>query len=224
MVPVVGLLSTSLKNLPDCPQPSRVAARFEVEVFDWDQVGRSDTLGTATIDLAALESFEASEQTLALYNKKAQKGHISIRLVFQPEIIAKSRKNTSTFSTAGRALTTVGVLPVSGAKGVVHGVTGIFGSKGKKDGVPNVPSLPSINGLPSGQASHPVGDLQAAHATFPSEESESALHNIEPGSLKVTVLQGKDLAGGEGKPYATLRLGDKEIKTKHVGKTSTPEW
>ncbi|TEB05179.1 hypothetical protein FA13DRAFT_1580256, partial [Coprinellus micaceus] len=44
------------------------------------------------------------------------------------------------------------------------------------------------------------------------------------GTLTVTVVGAKDLASPDWKPYATLRVGDKEQKTKHTGKTSTPEW
>ena len=53
--------------------------------------------------------------------------------MFQPEIIVKSRKNTSTFSTAGRAMTQFGGLPVQAGKGVFHGVTGVFKGKGSKE-------------------------------------------------------------------------------------------
>ncbi|KAH8835823.1 C2 domain-containing protein [Flagelloscypha sp. PMI_526] len=202
--------------------PSRVGSNFEVEVYDWDQVGSSDLLGAAKIDLASLESFEASEQTLKLVHPKhGQKGTISIRMMFQPEIIVRSRKNTSTFSTAGRALTTVGGLPVTGAKGIAHGIHGIFSSS-SKDSVPDVPHVPSS--LPSGQASHPIGDKHGLHATIPSTDSDGTGPNIGPGTLKVTVIQGKDLLGGDAKPYATLRIGDKEVKTKHIGKTNAPEW
>ncbi|EEB87248.1 hypothetical protein MPER_15483, partial [Moniliophthora perniciosa FA553] len=44
------------------------------------------------------------------------------------------------------------------------------------------------------------------------------------GTLRVTVIDGKDLSQGDVKPYAVLRVGDKESKTKHAGKTSHPEW
>jgi len=38
-------------------------------------------------------------------------------------------------------------------------------------------------------------------------------------------LDAKDLIGGSDvKPYAIVRIGDKEYKTKHAGKTVAPEW
>jgi len=52
-------------------------------------------------------------------------------------------------------------------------------------------------------------------------------HNtlLEHGTLKVLVLDAKDLIGGSDvKPYAIVRIGDKEYKTKHAGKTVAPEW
>jgi hypothetical protein len=42
-------------------------------------------------------------------------------LVFQPAIIIKARQNTSTFSTAGRAMTTVGHIPLGVGKSVGKG-------------------------------------------------------------------------------------------------------
>lgn len=145
--------------------------------------------------------------------------------MFQPEIIAKSRKNTSTFSTAGRAMTQFGGLPVSAGKGVIHGVTGVFRKGNNHEEYPPVPEIPS------GQASQPVGQsdtLEAKGAAFPSLRTRPSMEGMtagqEPGTLRVTVLDAKDLSSQDSKPYATIRVGDKEFKTKHVGRTATPEW
>ncbi|KAJ7169501.1 C2 domain-containing protein [Mycena filopes] len=162
--------------------PSRVAADFSIELFDWNQLGTAETLGTAQIPLADFEPFEAVERTVDLVSSKGHGGHVRVRLMFLPEIIAKSRKNTST---AG--------------KGVLHGVTGVF-KKGPKEDDNHPPPVPDI---PSGQATLPTS---------------------EPGTLRVTVLDAKDFASGDCKPYATIRLGDKEYKTKPTAKTATPEW
>ena len=37
-------------------------------------------------------------------------------------------------------------------------------------------------------------------------------------------MDAKGLTPHDIKPYATVRVGDKEFKTKHAGKTDTPEW
>jgi Ca2+-dependent lipid-binding protein len=49
---------------------------------------------------------------------------------------------------------------------------------------------------------------------------------IGVGSLRITVISGKDISnGGEVvKPYVALKFGDKERETKHTAKTTTPEW
>ncbi|KAJ7456618.1 C2 domain-containing protein [Mycena latifolia] len=197
--------------------PSRVAADFSVEIFDWNQIGTAETLGVAQINLADFEPFESVERTLDLVSSKGQHGHIRVRLMFQPEIIAKSRKSTSTFSTAGRAMTQFGGLPVSAGKGVLHGVTGVFKKKEEEYQPPAVPDVPA------GQASHPIGQPDTLHADGSSLSHEAPASN-EPGTLRVTVLDAKDLSSSDSKPYATIRIGDKEFKTKPTHKTATPEW
>jgi len=204
-----------------------------LEIFDWNQIELAKSLGTTKIELADLEPFQAAERDLNLVSSKhGEKGQVRVRLVFQPEIIAKSRKNTSTFSTAGRAMTQFGGLPVSAGKGVLHGVTGVF-KKGHKedDSLPSVPDIPSRQ-TASGQASKPVeqSDTMGGNgAVFPSVNSKGSVDaaapiSRDPGALRVTVLGAKDLSSNDSKPYATIRVGDKEFKTKHAGKTTAPEW
>ena len=57
--------------------------------------------------------------------------------------------------------------------------------------------------------------------SFPSQDNTTS---SEPGTLRVTVIDAKDLASSDVKPYVVVRVGDKEQKTKHASKTSTPEW
>jgi hypothetical protein len=208
--------------------PSRAAANFTVELFDWNQIEQAKSLGEARIDLANIEPFEMSEQNLPLSTEKyGQKGFVRVRLVFQPAIIAKSRKNTSTLTTTGRALTQIGGLPARGATNVLS----VF-KRGKNKGNA-LDALPEPSEAPaaalSGQASKPVGasgneGLNPGIAAFPVGDGVATGASSEPGTLTVTVVGAKDLASPDWKPYATLRVGDKEQKTKHTGKTSTPEW
>lgn len=66
--------------------PSRVAAKFEFEVQDWNTVGTSTPLGGGRIDLASLEPFELQELSVPIvHSEKGQKGHLDLRLLFQPE-------------------------------------------------------------------------------------------------------------------------------------------
>lgn len=203
--------------------PSRVAADFQLEVYDWNQIEQAKLLGAGTVDLASIEAFEATEIKVPLSTPKhGEKGYVNVRLVFRPEIIAKQRQKTSTFSTAGRAMTQIGGLPVSAGKGVFHGVTGVF----KKDKDHKSDDLDdAIPDVPTGQASHLVGvpgeALTTGLSAFPNSDSGGS---NEPGTLRVTVIDAKDLASSDVKPYVVVRVGDKEHKTKHTGKTSTPEW
>ncbi|KAG5654026.1 hypothetical protein H0H81_008041 [Sphagnurus paluster] len=210
--------------------PSRFGSEFELELFDWNQIEVAKSLGKAIIDITNIEPFEAVERSVNLVLPKyGEKGVIRLRMVFQPEIIAKSRKNTSTFSSAGRAMTQLGGIPVSAGKGVFHGVTGVF----KRDhSQPSEPAkeLPPPPLPAAGQASQPVGlsdnlDAKSVATSFPASSiADGSAHPQEPGTLRVGVLSAKDLSSPDSKAYVTIRVGDKEVKTKHVGKTATPEW
>lgn len=203
-------------------QPSRVGADFSVEIFDWNQIEQAKSLGIAKIELADIEPFQAAERTLSLVSTKhGEKGQLRVRLMFQPEIIAKSRKNTSTFTSAGRAMTQIGALPVSAGRGVFQNVAGVF-KRGDRDHDHH-----PVDMATSGQASQPVGvsDTLEAKSTFPIDAAENThASTAEPGTLRVTVLDAKDLSTSESKSYVTIRVGDKEFKTKHTAKTATPEW
>ncbi|KAF8342603.1 tricalbin [Cantharellus anzutake] len=223
------------------PVPSRVAAQFKVEVKDWDQLGNDDPLGFATINLADLEPFESTERTLSLQTPKGTKGTITIKMVFNPEIVARTRKNTSTFIAAGRAMTQVGGLPFSAIKGTAHGV-GAVGSKTfgllrknktieESDELP-VPASAVVPEIPSTPFSQPaVTDALAASGatSYPIvDASGKGTPPTEFGTLRVTVVSAKGLVGaaaGDGvKPYVSIKVGKKEHQTKHVHKALTPEW
>ncbi|KAH9836496.1 C2 domain-containing protein [Rhodofomes roseus] len=220
--------------------PSRVSADFFLEVYDWDQLGKADILGSGKIDLTDIEPFESIERVIQLsLPKHGQKGSVRIRLLFQPEIIVKTRKNTSTFSAAGRAMTQIGHMPtgvVLGAgKGVAHvgsDIKGIFKSKdhAKAQSYEVDSDRGSVVDLPAGQASQPInGQGSITAAAFPASPSlngDSSLngHASDRGTLRVVVMDAKDMSMSDVKPYVVLRVGDKEHKTKHSHKTATPEW
>lgn len=219
-------------------QPSRVRADFSLEVFDWNQIEQAKSLGIGNIDLADLEPITAIERTIKLsHQKHGESGEIRVRLLFTPEIIAKTRKSTSTFSTAGRAMTQISSIPFGAGKGVVHGVGKVGHTVGgvfrrdhaKTDSESEQAAYTSE--LPAGQVSAPVGATNGANGTvFPTNSTtmdENGVAPSEPGSLKVTVLSAKDLLmpdGDQPKPYVVLRVGDKEHKTKHAGKGAAADW
>lgn len=204
-------------------------------MFDWNQLDQAKSLGTAKIDLEDVEPLTAIDRILALSSeKRGSKGQIKISMVFQPGIIMKSRKTTSTFSAAGRTMTAIGSAPISAGKGVLQGVAGVF-KRGKDSddehnifgfgfgGSPSESKTVAPN-VPGTQVSQPVGEGE--HLVVPAA-SDTNGHSApqEPGVLRVTIVEAKDLTGGpDVKPYAVVRLGEKEFKTKHAGKTVAPEW
>ena len=163
-------------------------------------------------------------------------------------MITKSRKPTSTFSTAGRAMTQIGAAPVGVSKGVVSGVgvgVGVVGGavgKGvmsifKKDGSKAIVEEQVAQGVLS--ASPDTGsDPQLAQngaasgsgvtaLPMPSPPIPGANSVTTPGTLRVEVVGGQDLAAPDGdqvKPYVIASIGETEHKTKHVSKTNTPVW
>ncbi|KIJ45255.1 hypothetical protein M422DRAFT_207610 [Sphaerobolus stellatus SS14] len=233
--------------------PSRVGSRFEVELFDWNQIEQSKSLGVGVIDLEDLEPFVGDERSIPLASPRTgAKGEVKVRLLFQPAIIAKTRKNTSTFSTAGRAMTTVGALPLGAGKGLVHGVgngvgfagkavKGVFRMGGREEGVKPVLEVPEASAsrtsleLPNTSASRPA-DYTETGAAFPTTGPPPTAAAVEQtngqvneyGQVKITVLAAKDLAaatpGDMVRPYVVIKVGDREFKTKYTGKTLTPEW
>ena len=193
-------------------------------MFDWNQIEQAKSLGEAVVDLASLEPFTAVERTVALSSSKhGDHGEVRVRLLFTPEIIVKSRKNTSTFSSAGRAMTQIGHLPVGAGKGVISGVTGVFRRRGSVSSTSSDEHQQQQRAPdpPAGVASKPVD-----FAAFPSQANGNGNgngHAAEPGTLRVVVQDAKDLGATDVKPYALVRVGDKEHKTRHV-KAAAPDW
>ncbi|CAE6512911.1 unnamed protein product [Rhizoctonia solani] len=203
--------------------PSRVGADFSLEVFDWNQVESAKSLGSGEIELADLEPFENTTRHIQLNSAKhGEKGAIQIRMLFRPEIVAKARTKTSTFSTAGRAMTQVGGVPLGAGRAVGRKIGGLFGrDKDSSEDLPEVPALPPAPDVPPANGNGSVGSASGM-AVKP-----LASPTPGPGTLKVTLHRAKDLTGIEegdiAKPFVILRIGDKDHKSKHV-KSNTPEW
>jgi hypothetical protein len=229
--------------------PSRIASRFEVELFDWNQVSlrllpvrvyndadshlqleSAKSLGTAVIDLNSIDVIVPQMLVIPLHSEKhGTKGSIRINVQFTPGIIVRDRKNTSTFTGgAGRAMTTVGSAPIALGKGVGKGV--FAGGKGVVHGVGHAGrSLGLVKKkdhagneiLVEEEVPNGNGTHHEVGATNATGEvAEGAVS--EHGMLSVTCVTSKDLVGAhEGKAYVQLKLGDKTQKTGHHKKT---EW
>lgn len=193
-----------------------------------------------------LEPFVSVEKTVNLQHAKlGNKASIRLRFLFTPEVVTKSRKPTSTFSTAGRAMTQIGAAPVGVGKGVVSGVgagvgvvgkgvMSIFKKEGSKAVIeehvvqevlstsPDPASNPQLaqNGAASGSA------VALAQPSSPPPIPGVGSVTL-PGILRVEVIGGNDLMAADGdqvRPYVIASIGETDYKTKHVSKTNNPVW
>lgn len=217
-------------------QPSRVGADFQLEVFDWNQIEKAKSLGRAKLELADLEPFVGIDRTISLsHQKHGEQGEIRVKLLFTPEIIGRHRTKTSTFSSAGRAMTQIGGLPIHGVREVGHGVGKVGGAVGgifRRDHAKNGSGENDESMTSEDPPSTQVSMVQGANGmVFPAKDSpvDSVQSHVPStsGILRVTVMGAKDLPMHDGdtpKPYVVVRSGDKEFKTKHSSKTVAPEW
>ncbi|KAF8624817.1 hypothetical protein AX15_005704 [Amanita polypyramis BW_CC] len=207
---------------------SRVAAEFSLELFDWNQLEQAKSLGTGKINITTIESFQACNQFVSLSTSKhGEQGRVQLSLLFQPLIIVKTRKNTSTFTSAGRTMTQLGGLPIAASKGVFQGVAGVFKHKDRDSESLQDGRVPTSVPFPSAPPPHetPTSDvLEPGQAAFPTKTSIDNTRPAcnEPGMLRVVVTSAT--LSDDSKAYVVLRVGDKEVKTKHSAKTTHPEW
>ena len=100
--------------------PSRTAADFTCDVYDWDFGDKADFLGAAKLNLEVLEPFQPQELHYALNGKS---GVLRLKMLFKPDYVTRHRQGTSTFSgTFAPAGKVVGA-PVKGV-GKVGGAVG----------------------------------------------------------------------------------------------------
>ncbi|KAK4552899.1 Tricalbin-2 [Recurvomyces mirabilis] len=96
---------------------SRTAAKFIVNVLDWDLADKPDFLGKSAIDLTGLEPFQPQEIVLPLEGKS---GSLRLKMLFKPDYVLRSRQGSSTFSGTFAAPGKVIGAPVKGVgKGAV---------------------------------------------------------------------------------------------------------
>ena len=148
--------------------PSRTAAKFRCNIYDYDFADKPDYLGGTDVRLDELEPFKGYEQTYKLDGKS---GHVRIRLLFRPDYVTRTRQGTSnfagTFGAPTRIVTGVAGAPIKGgvavAGAVGHGVgksasfvrRGIFGKKEREaaNGTVETLEVPSQTGSDNGGTS-----------------------------------------------------------------------
>ncbi|KAL2213575.1 tricalbin [Sarocladium strictum] len=233
--------------------PSRTAAKFRVDVYDWDFADKPDFLGAAEINLESLDPFKKTESRFILDGKS---GSIRIGLLFRPDYVTRARQGTSTFSgtfaTPGRIVTGVAGAPIKGGvavAGVVgHGVgkgasflrRGIFGKKSDNGDIieEDGDDSPAVNGASRQSTNVPqivesVEDrpqTSNGHARTKSFGASST-HSGMPGSANngtasFTVVGASDFPSGTDLYISITQISPREKaigKTKHH-KSSTGQW
>jgi Ca2+-dependent lipid-binding protein len=76
---------------------------IKASVYDWDQVGTDELIGMGTIRFSGdvLESFAAKDLEIPLEGG----GKLKVRLLWQPQLLARKRTGTSLFSATTRIFT-----------------------------------------------------------------------------------------------------------------------
>ncbi|EMC99805.1 hypothetical protein BAUCODRAFT_351320 [Baudoinia panamericana UAMH 10762] len=138
----------------EVPVRSRTAAKFEVNVYDWDLGKTADFLGKAAINLDLLQPLEAQEVTLGLDGKS---GSIRLKMLFKPDFVVRSRQGSSTFSGTFAAPGKIVGAPVKGVGkgavfvgGTVAKGAGFLGRGFKRRTNSGMPASPSEEGANGG--------------------------------------------------------------------------
>ncbi|KAI5842793.1 C2 domain-containing protein [Tricharina praecox] len=109
---------------------SRAAAKFEVEIFDWDIGTKADFLAKTSIDLTAIEPFKPQTVVYKLKGKKGEEGkfgELRLRMVFKPDYVTRTRQGSSTFhgtfAAPGKLVTGVAGAPLKVGGAAVGGIS-----------------------------------------------------------------------------------------------------
>ncbi len=144
---------------------SRTAAKFKVNVYDYDLADKPDFLGAADINLEILEPFQKQEVNLGLDGKS---GVIRLRLLFKPEYVTRSRQGSSTFAGTLAVPGKVIGAPVKGVGmvggGVVKGATFLRNGFSRRKSRYDSDALGEPDGMPNGDSigSPPRGPIITA--------------------------------------------------------------
>jgi len=194
-------------------------------VFDWNQFSEKISLGTAEIPLGDdnVLCFKAVEKSYPLTGPNG-KGSITVRLLFQPELLQRKRTTTAIESVAKKvAGVPMGVVG-GGAKALEVGVGGGVKALGMgMDGIGSgLKATGSLLGLGSNKNSE--------KSSLPPPPNSSDAGGVQlRGELKVTLIEAKGLKavdrGATSDPYVKVRQGKNDIfKTATIKKNLNPQW
>ncbi|KAL4399972.1 Tricalbin-2 [Malassezia pachydermatis] len=137
-----NLNPTYNEQLPDVFIQSRLTHEYVFNVRDWDQVGASDPLGKAVVNLAELEPFETYERTYPLTGEGANDdSSITVRLMFQPQYLNNRTHKLNRHLVGDVASNVIGGIGglgrgvATGGKTFGRGIMGVvgLGKKGKDE-------------------------------------------------------------------------------------------
>ncbi|KAI9008912.1 C2 domain-containing protein [Phycomyces nitens] len=227
------------------PVLQRIGATLVAEVFDWDQIGKDELIGRAEISFAGdtVESFAARDVEVSV-GKDAK---LRVRLLWQPQLLARKRSSTNIFSATTRIFTSApgsavgaggkvlggGVKAIGGGvKAIGGGIRGIgkIGSGSKKSSSSDtVPPLPSVSGQP--MAGSPLSSEPSPATPEPRRMSQSPQNSsINPSvsNDSYTVHQSSQSRRSEdsgmnvGGSITISLLGARNLKAMDRGGTSDP--
>ena len=198
-------LNPSWNEFFEVAVPSRTAANFKVEVYDWDLTSNADFLGGAAINLEPLEPFQRQEMKLDL---DGASGSVRIRLLFTPSYIKRTRQGTSTFSGTFAAPTRI-VTGVAGAPLKLGQGVGKVGSSFLKRGFKGKKEADSADGgAANGDSSIPA--IGVRRATGITEEVEPESQQSSNGHSRTKSFGAASLhstiAGGAPNGTATFNI------------------
>ncbi|TPX21172.1 hypothetical protein DIZ76_015126 [Coccidioides immitis] len=174
----------------ECSIPSRIAADFKVDVYDWDFGEKSDFLGGASIALDQLDPFRSQEVSIPLDGKS---GAIRLKLLFKSDYVVRSRQGSSTFSgtfaapgkIVGAPVKTVGLIGggvVKGASFLKHGILRVRHGKEDSDASSateiaspsnGAPVVPNVEVTPTPQKTPALVDSSPPPSTIASSQLHS---------------------------------------------------
>ncbi|KAI9309205.1 C2 domain-containing protein [Cunninghamella echinulata] len=232
------------------PVKNRCYSVLKASVYDWDQFGSDTLIGEANIPFSGeqLESFAAKEFEIPL----TESGTIRVRLLWQPQLLARKRTGTSLFSATTRIFTSAPGAAFGAGKNVAgagigaggkvlgagasvigaganvfesgfRGIGKLGGIGGsKKEIAPPVPPVPSASTISSQSGSTTTETNGASETSINNEDFSSKILQID--LVEARGLKAMD-RGGTSDPFARVRMGNKQVfKTKHIKKNLTPQW
>ena len=108
---------------------SRIAAVFEVEIFDWNQIGNAKKIASGKIPLDDLPVFERAVKKIQLNNElkpSTPGGILNLHIVFRPEFAIRKKQGsgmTKTLTGIGNGISTgVGSVVSTGGSFVGTGI------------------------------------------------------------------------------------------------------